>query len=165
MAAAGPCSWAFVSLFCILTYTWHHWSILSSWSSIPCILAHHQGHHTNLQKCSGPDEFQNDDEEPLKTEPQTDTLLVFWVFVFWHRRAIAAQCLFLSFVSCLVLDTIGAFCPAAPLTVTSYMTLFHKWLALVIHLDSIWLTLVIPSLANPWTLGFKHWTLIVPSWV
>ena len=68
------------------------------------------------------------------------------------RRRVAALCFCHSFVSPLCLGTIGASCPAAPLPVRC-MTLFfhvlplHKWLF------------------YPWTFVFKHWTLIVQSWV
>ena len=63
----------------------------------------------------------------------------------------AAQCLCHSFVSPLCLGTIGAPCPAAPLPVRC-VTLFH---VLPLH----------KWLFYPGTFVFKHWTLIVQSWV
>ena len=96
-------------------------------------------HACRKERFLGSDEFQNGRTAII------DTFLI-------PRRRVAAQCFCHSFVSPLCLGTIGASCPAAPLPVRCVTLFFH---VLPLH----------KWLFYPWTFVFKHWTLIVQSWV
>ena len=95
-----------------------------------------QGYEPCLQKKK---EFQNGRTAII------DTFLI-------PSGGVAALCFCHSFVSPLCLGTIGASCPAAPLPVRCVTLFFH---VLPLH----------KWLFYPSTFVFKHWTLIVQSWV